>query len=105
MLLAWSGVLASRLSREERRIAARRLRKLVRSPELADSRQASLSGQAPEPEWVSALGRVAHEAQGDLLREAASDLLSGDSGFNAVSLGEADGGSWGGSQGGGSDGR
>jgi len=101
ILLAWSGVLARRLSRDQRRIAARRLRKLARSLELDGLWQAPLSGTLAEPEWVNAVGRVAYDFQSDLLHGALSDLATG--GLNAVGLSGAGGDSWSGSDGGGSN--
>lgn len=100
ILLAWSGVLARRLSRGQRRIAVRRLRKLARSLERDGLWQgAPLSGTVA----ALAVGRVAHDDfQSDLLHGALSDFATGgESCFNAVGLSGAGGDSCSGSDGGG----
>jgi hypothetical protein len=96
--------LARRLTKDERRIAARRLRKLVRSSDLG-LRQVPLSGTVAEPEWVNAIGRVAHNAQQDLLGDVITDFAAGGhSGLEAVGLGGGGGDSAHGSEGGDSHG-
>jgi hypothetical protein len=94
LLLAWSGVLGARLGRDERRIAARRLRELVQN-ELEGVWQVPLSGEAPRPAWLLAIGKVAYEAQQPLMADALTDLIRGDFGDHSPAGGE----SWGGSGG------
>ena len=56
VLLAWSGVLAPRLSKDDRRVAERRLRSLLRS---ADDERWEFSGaERPLPAWVPRLGGI-----------------------------------------------
>jgi len=83
VLLAWSGALRRRLSRDERRVALRRLSRLVPPPH--GERQGALQG-------IWALGAVAAVAH--------ADLLSG-AGFG---FGDGGGGGAGGDGGGGVDG-
>jgi hypothetical protein len=105
LLLAWTGLLGHRLTRNERRMAARRLRKLVRDPRLSATREAAFPGEAPTPEWVGAVGRIAFEAQEGLLIDVVSDLGSGDlGGFDPSDFGGVDVSSGAGGDGG-ADGR
>ncbi len=90
LLLAWSGILPRRLTRDERRVAARRLRRFARKPLFAATLQAPLSGIAPEPEWLSGLGRVAYEAQEDVAVDVISDFAN--DGFGGIDFGAAGGG-------------
>lgn len=105
IILAWAGVLTHRLgSRDERRIAARRIRKVAHSLEVDGLWQAPLSGTLAEPDWVNAVGRVAYDAQSDLLSGAIAGFASGDAAcFNAVGLTGGGSESFAGSDGGGSD--
>ncbi len=105
LLLAWSGILPGRLTRDERRVVARRLRRLVRKPLFTATVQAPLSGALSEPEWVGALGRVAYEAHEDFVVDLLSDFAH--EGFGGIDF---DASGWGGADaspgadGGGSDG-
>jgi hypothetical protein len=103
LLLAWSGVLRAP-TRDERRIAARRLRELVRD-ELEGVRRAPLSGEAPTPAWVGSIGKVADQAQENFLADALIDFISGDLGGLEGWTGDAGGQSWGASGGESGDGR
>lgn len=106
LLLAWTGVLQHRLSRDERRIAARRIRKLARTVELDGKFQSPLSGTQGEPDWVTAVGWGAYDIQRDLLKDAVADLASGDvPGFDAVGLSGAGSESFAGAEGGATDSR
>ena len=89
LLLAWSGVLAQRLSRDERRIAARRLRPLIRAGQLGEVPGAPTSGQAPAPDWLDALGLVAVGLHGSLIADVISDFGHGD--FGGLDSGGFDG--------------
>ena len=77
VLLAWTGVLARRLSRDERRVALRRLRVLSRSPMLV------AAGGGPGE--ADALADTLHS---DLVCDAAVDFAAGDAcGLDATSVG------------------
>jgi hypothetical protein len=56
VLLAWSGPLAHRLSKEERRMAERRLRGLFKTVE--GDRWGFPGGEHPLPTWVARLGGI-----------------------------------------------
>lgn len=87
-LLAWSGILAGRLSRDEWRIAVRRLRGMAATP----AGRAPLSAQQRMTEGVLALGAVAFGASDDWLSEIGSgDFGGGDGGFGS-SGGDSGGG-------------
>jgi hypothetical protein len=88
-LLAWTGVLAQRLSRSERRTAAKRLKALLTAPAAQDS------VFEPIPPIAHALGQVAYRQEIDIVHDIVSDVLSGDG--VSVDLG-------GGYEGGGGDG-
>lgn len=103
LLLAWSGILPKRMTRDERRIAARRLRRLAREPLLTATLQAPLSGASQDPEWIYGLGRVAYEAQEDFAVDVISDFASG--GLDGIDFGHpGPGGVDGGASSGGGDG-
>ena len=89
VLIAWSGVLRRRLSRDERRVALRRLSRLVPLPH--GERQQALQG-------VWALGAVAAVAHADLLSDAGF-------GFGGGGGGDGDGGAGGGGGDGGDGGQ
>lgn len=57
VLLAWSGVLQHRLNKDERRVANRRVRELLRSAE--DGRWGLSGVEHPVPDWVGRLGGAA----------------------------------------------
>ena len=106
LLLAWSGVLAHRLSYEERRLAVRRLRKFVPPPK-AGVGQARLRGQAPVSEMTAGLGVVGLAAGGagfDFGGCEASFGGGGGYGGGAAGVGGAAAGAGGGAGGGGGDG-
>jgi len=92
VLLAWSGVLRRRLSRDERRVALRRLSGLVPAPH--GERQGALPGL-----W--GLGAVAVVAHADLLSGAGFGFGDGGGGGGG---GGGDGGYGGGGDGGGGGG-
>jgi hypothetical protein len=95
VLLAWSGVLANRLSRDERRIALRRLRGIAgRQPEESGVWQAPGGGRQPAWEGTWALGAVAALGGADLLVDGAA----GD--FGGADGGALDAGGFGGGEGG-----
>jgi hypothetical protein len=71
-LLAWTGVLAARLSRSERRTAVKRLKTLLTLPPAQDS------VFEPIPPVAHALGQVAYRQEMDILHDIVSDVLSGD---------------------------
>ena len=75
------------------------LRRLAREPLFPATMQVPLSGTLSEPEWVSALGRVAYESQEDFVMDVISDFASG--GFDEIDLGIS---GWGGGEGGGGGG-
>jgi len=82
-------------------MAARRLRKLVRSLELGGLSQAPLSGTVAEPQWVNAIGQIAYNTQRDLITDVVSDFATGGhSGLESVGLTGGSGDSGGGSDGG-----
>jgi hypothetical protein len=90
LLLAWSGVLAHRLSREERKIALRRLRGIAeRQPEESGVWSAPASGRQPAWEGTWALGAVAALGGADLLVDGASGDFGGADGgaFDAGGFG------------------
>lgn len=60
VLLAWSGVLAHRLSKDERRVANRRLRGVLKKSD--DSRWGFPDGEHPVSTWVPRLGGIAELA-------------------------------------------
>ena len=99
VLLAWSGVLAHRLSRSERTRAQRRLRALFTPPPSQDS------PFAPIPPIAAALGAVAYREEMDHAWEMVNDLLSGDPiTFDGGGGGGGGGGDGGGAGGGGESG-
>jgi hypothetical protein len=71
-LLAWTGVLAQRLSRSERRTAVKRLKALLALPPAQDS------VFEPIPAIAHALGQVAYRQEMDIVHDIVSDVLSGD---------------------------
>ncbi len=79
VLLAWSAVLPQRLSRDEWRVAVRRLRKLVAVP---SARQVALSGRQPMTEGVLALGLVGSLASTDWLSDVSAESGGGQAGFD-----------------------
>lgn len=85
LLLAGSGVLAQRLSYQERRLAARRLRTLVRTHQRASPVPPAHGAQPPITGGVSALGNVDMGITRDLLGELFEGLVSGDMGDFGVS--------------------
>ena len=85
LLLAGSGVLAHRLSYQERRLAARQLRTLVRSHKRASPIPPAHGAQPSITAGVSALGSVDLRMTRDLLEELFEGLVSGDMGDFAVS--------------------
>jgi hypothetical protein len=85
LLLAGSGVLAHRLSYEERRLAARQLRTLVRSHQKASLIPPAHGAQASITAGVSALGRIDRGITRDLYEELFEGLVSGDMGDFGVS--------------------
>jgi hypothetical protein len=96
LLLAWSGVLARRLSREERKIALRRLRGIAgQQPDESGVWRAPLSGRQPRWEGTWALGAVAALGGADLLVDGASGDFGGADG-GAFDAGGAVGGGEGG---------
>ncbi len=95
VVLAWTGVLAQRLSRSERRTAGRRLKDALRAPE---ARYSELDHDSP---LGRAVGEVAYREQVDVLQEAIGDLVAGDS--VTIDLGGGDVG--GSAAGGGGDGQ
>lgn len=72
-LLAWTGVLAQRLDRSERRSAARQIKKLLAPP------PASHSELEPISPIAHALGQVAYREQIDFVQEVLGDFTSGNS--------------------------
>lgn len=60
VLLAWSGVLAHRLSKDQRRVANRRLRGVLKRSD--DSRWGFPDGEHPVSTWVPRLGGIAELA-------------------------------------------
>lgn len=90
LLLAWTGLLTCRLEREERRVAVRRLRKLVDSDDFGDwigtleareKTTAAPSARSVEiPEWARALGTVALREEIDLVAELVADVAGGGGG-------------------------
>lgn len=84
MLLAWSGVLAQRLARSERRRAQGRLKALLSPPAAQDT------DFGPIPPVAAAIGSVAYREQMDHVWEMVNDLLSGDPvTFDAGGMGPA----------------
>jgi hypothetical protein len=73
VLLTWCGVLAHRLSRDERRIAIRRLRQLLRLD--TERGQWQPPGEAPQPipAWIPELGGIAALAS-DIAHFEAPDI-------------------------------
>jgi len=74
LLLALSGVLAHRLSRDERRLAARRLRTIVEVPRRAGLIPPAEGPQAQASQGIVALGIVDLLGRSDLLAGAVGDL-------------------------------
>jgi hypothetical protein len=72
-LLAWTGVLAQRLDRSDRKAAARRIRKLMTPPEAQYTELEAI------PPIARALGQVAFREEVDILQDIVGDFLSGDS--------------------------
>lgn len=96
-LLAWTGVLAQRLDRSERRTAVRRIKKLVALP------AAQYSELEPISPLAHALGQVAYREEVDILQEVVGDFLSGDPMSVDLGGGFESGGFGGGSDSGGGD--
>ena len=92
LLLAWSGVLVRRLSRDERRLAVRRLRKWVPSAEAAGGWQARLRGQAS----ISGVGVVGLAAGAGFDFGGCEAVFGGGSGGGGAGGGGGDGGGYGG---------
>ena len=92
-LLAWSGVLASRLARSERHRAQRRLRALLAMP------AAHHNELGPIQPIAAAIGSVAFREEMDVVWEMVGDLVGGDP--VTFDGGGGDGGGGGGGDGGG----
>lgn len=101
LLLAGSGVLAHRLSRQERRLAARRLRTLVRAHQRAGPIPPAHGSGPPMSDVVAVLARRSARDQDDQLEDlldmgefGVSDLSSGDFGGSDSGGGDSGGGSY-----------
>jgi hypothetical protein len=98
VLLAYSGLLAGRLSKSERRAAARMLRRVLREGRTG-AWDVPLSGEQPVNAAVMALGRLGFDATTELL-----DSTLGDIAGDLVGGGDGGGGDGGSGGGGGGDG-
>jgi hypothetical protein len=84
LLAAWSGVLRDRLSKEERRLATRRLPDLAQTPRWGENRPVPADGQ---PEWdeMAALRAIVALGGAQVLVESAlSDLRGPEAGASDI---------------------